>query len=152
MSPKKWRSTVSSGFPSTISTIGSFATRTWKTLLRKRSASKEKIKQALAFWRTLPEQLCCRWDCTALFRYRRDTASWDVQCELSEIRGVEIKAIEKRIPDRAVRAFQVQLVSSGISWPALNQTVCALLFFYGVTLGHDEIPERPPTRDAADRT
>ena len=53
-----------------------------------------------------------------------------------------------RSPDRLgledVRAFQVHLVSSGISWPALNQTVCALRFFYGVTLGHDEIPERIP--------
>ena len=33
-------------------------------------------------------------------------------------------------PDRLgleeVRAFQVRLVSTGISWPALNQTVCAL--------------------------
>jgi integrase len=43
-----------------------------------------------------------------------------------------------------VRAFQVHLVSTGISWPALNQTVCALRFFYGVTLGHGEIPERIP--------
>jgi site-specific recombinase XerD len=43
-----------------------------------------------------------------------------------------------------VRAFQVHLVSNGISWPALNQTVCALRFFYGVTLGHGEIPERIP--------
>ena len=33
-----------------------------------------------------------------------------------------------------VRAFQVHLVSTGISWPALNQIVCALRFFYGVTL------------------
>src|SRR5712671_5171216 len=51
-----------------------------------------------------------------------------------------------RAPDRLgledVRAFQVHLVSAGISWPALNQTVCALRFFYGVTLGHGEIPER----------
>src|SRR5271169_6396272 len=51
-------------------------------------------------------------------------------------------------PDRLgledVRAFQVQLVANGISWPALNQTVCALRFFYGVTLGHNEIPERIP--------
>lgn len=35
-----------------------------------------------------------------------------------------------RSPDRLgledVRAFQVYLVSQGISWPALNQTVCAL--------------------------
>jgi transposase len=41
-----------------------------------------------------------------------------------------------------VRAFQVHLVSQGISWPALNQTVCALRFFYGVTLDRAEIPER----------
>ena len=51
-----------------------------------------------------------------------------------------------RSPDRLgledVRAFQVHLVSTGISWPALNQTVCPLRFFYGVTLGHAEIPER----------
>src|SRR5246127_2136421 len=36
-------------------------------------------------------------------------------------------------PDRLgledVRAFQVQLVAQGISWPALNQAVCALPFF-----------------------
>src|SRR5277367_761477 len=53
-----------------------------------------------------------------------------------------------RSPDRLgledVRAFQVHLVSAGISWPGLNQTVCALRFFYGVTLGHGEIPERIP--------
>ena len=32
--------------------------------------------------------------------------------------------------------------SQKISWPALNQTVCALRFFYGVTLNRPEIPER----------
>jgi site-specific recombinase XerD len=52
----------------------------------------------------------------------------------------------QRSPDRLgledVQAFQVYLVSTGISWPALNQTVCALRFFYGVTLGRGEIPER----------
>jgi site-specific recombinase XerD len=51
-----------------------------------------------------------------------------------------------RSPDRLgmeeVRAFQVHLVSLGLSWPALNQTVCALRFFFGVTLGHAEVPER----------
>jgi len=51
-----------------------------------------------------------------------------------------------RSPDRLgledVRAFQVYLVSQGISWPSLNQTVCALRFFYGVTLNWGEIPER----------
>ncbi len=41
-----------------------------------------------------------------------------------------------------VRAFQVHLVATGISWPALNQTLCALRFFYGVTLGNAEIPDR----------
>ncbi len=51
-----------------------------------------------------------------------------------------------RSPDRLgledVRAFQVHLVSIGLSWPALSQTFCALRFFFGVTLGH---------RTAADR-
>jgi len=44
-----------------------------------------------------------------------------------------------RSPDRLsleeVRSFQVHLVSTGISWASLNQTVCALRFFCGVTLG-----------------
>src|SRR5665811_758955 len=51
-----------------------------------------------------------------------------------------------RSPERLgleeVRTFQVHLVAGGISWPALNQTVCALRFFYGVTLDRVEIPER----------
>jgi integrase/recombinase XerD len=51
-----------------------------------------------------------------------------------------------RSPDRLgledVRAFQVHLVAIGTSWPALNQIVCALRFFYGVTLGHTVVPER----------
>lgn len=53
-----------------------------------------------------------------------------------------------RSPDRlgleAMRAYQVHLVSTGISWPSLDQIVCALRFFSGVTLGHGEIPERIP--------
>jgi len=51
-----------------------------------------------------------------------------------------------RSPDRLglddVRAFQVHLVATGMSWPALNQIVCALRFFYGVTLAQAVIPER----------
>lgn len=47
----------------------------------------------------------------------------------------------KRSPDQLgledVRAFQVYLVSQGVSWGALNQTVCALRFFYGVTLDRE---------------
>src|ERR1700728_272207 len=53
-----------------------------------------------------------------------------------------------RSPDRLtlddVHAFQVHLVSTGISWPGLNQIVCALRFFYGVTLGEAAVPERIP--------
>jgi site-specific recombinase XerD len=41
-----------------------------------------------------------------------------------------------------VRAFQVHLVAGSISWPALNQIVCALRFFYGVTLHRPDLPER----------
>ena len=48
----------------------------------------------------------------------------------------------ERLNPEDVRAFQVHLVATGISWPALNQTVCALRFFYGVTLGQDAVPER----------
>ncbi|WP_192893103.1 hypothetical protein [Bradyrhizobium sp. SUTN9-2] len=31
---------------------------------------------------------------------------------------------------------------TGISWPHLNQMVCASHLFHGVTLGHGEIAER----------
>ena len=41
-----------------------------------------------------------------------------------------------------VRAFQVHLVAGRMSWPALNKTVCALRFLYGVTLGRPDLPER----------
>jgi integrase/recombinase XerD len=53
-----------------------------------------------------------------------------------------------RSPDKLeledVRAFQVHLAGTGISWPGLNQIVCALRFFYGVTLGQAMVPERIP--------
>lgn len=53
-----------------------------------------------------------------------------------------------RSPDKIdiedVRAYQVHLVGSGISWPALNQNVCALRFFYGVTMHRADLPERIP--------
>ena len=32
-----------------------------------------------------------------------------------------------------VRAYQVHLISKGIAWATLNQIVCALRFFYGIT-------------------
>ena len=58
-----------------------------------------------------------------------------------------------RSPDRLtlddVHAFQVHLVSTGISWPSLNQIVCALRFFYGITLGAAALPERIPSLRSA---
>lgn len=51
-----------------------------------------------------------------------------------------------RSPERLgleeVRAYQVHLVWIGISWPALNQTVCAQRLFFRVKLGQGEIAER----------
>jgi integrase/recombinase XerD len=47
-----------------------------------------------------------------------------------------------RLDVEDVRAFQVHLIANGISWASLNQIVCALRFFYGVTLGRDTVPER----------
>lgn len=51
-----------------------------------------------------------------------------------------------RSPDQLgyeeVRAYQAHLVGRRVSWGALNQTVCALRFFYGVTLGRSDLPER----------
>ena len=51
-----------------------------------------------------------------------------------------------RSPDRLtledVRTFQVHLASKGVAWASLNQTVAALRFLSGVTLGMAEIPER----------
>ena len=43
-----------------------------------------------------------------------------------------------------VRDFQVHLVSQEISWGSLNQIVCALRFFYGITLNEPTVPERIP--------
>jgi integrase/recombinase XerD len=51
-------------------------------------------------------------------------------------RSPELLALED------VRAFQVHLIAGGVSWPALNQTVCALRFLYGVTLRRADLPER----------
>jgi len=45
-----------------------------------------------------------------------------------------------------VRAYQVQRVARGLSWPALNQIVCALRLFYGITLGQADLPGASPIR------
>jgi integrase/recombinase XerD len=49
-------------------------------------------------------------------------------------------------PDRLgiedVRAYQLHLIAQKRSWSHMNQTACALRFFYGVTLGRQEAFER----------
>ena len=41
-----------------------------------------------------------------------------------------------------VRAYQLHLIAQQRSWSHINQTVCALRFFYGVTLGRSDALER----------
>jgi site-specific recombinase XerD len=43
-----------------------------------------------------------------------------------------------------VRSYQVHLVENAIAWASLNQTVSALRFFYGVTLGARICPSASP--------
>jgi site-specific recombinase XerD len=49
-------------------------------------------------------------------------------------------------PDRLgiedVRAYQLHLIAKKRSWSHINQTACALRFFYGVTMGQQEAFER----------
>jgi integrase/recombinase XerD len=49
----------------------------------------------------------------------------------------------RRSPDQLgpddVRALQLDLLRQGVSWSQFNQTVCALRFFFGVTLGRPEV-------------
>jgi integrase/recombinase XerD len=51
-----------------------------------------------------------------------------------------------RSPDRLgledVRAYQLHLIAQQRSWSHINQTVCALRFFYGVTLGRSDAREQ----------
>jgi integrase/recombinase XerD len=51
-----------------------------------------------------------------------------------------------RSPDRLgledVRAYQLHLIAQQRSWSHINQTVCALRFFYGVTLGRGDAREQ----------
>jgi integrase/recombinase XerD len=53
-----------------------------------------------------------------------------------------------RSPDQLgteeIRAFQLHLLQRKVSWSQFNQTVCALRFFYAVTLGQsDPVPHIP---------
>src|SRR6187200_153409 len=51
-----------------------------------------------------------------------------------------------RSPDRLgleeVRAYQLHLIAQQRSWSHINQAVCALRFFYGITLGWSDALER----------
>jgi hypothetical protein len=47
----------------------------------------------------------------------------------------------ERLDLETVRAFQAHLVAGGMSWPVLNQTVCALRFLYCVTPWQADLPE-----------
>jgi site-specific recombinase XerD len=51
-----------------------------------------------------------------------------------------------RSPERLgledVRAYQLHLISQQRSWSHINQAVCALRFFYGVTLGRSDAREQ----------
>src|SRR3954468_20499962 len=53
-----------------------------------------------------------------------------------------------RSPDRLgleeIRAYQIHLTTTGISWAGFNVAVCALRFLYGVTLGRTAMVERIP--------
>jgi hypothetical protein len=55
-----------------------------------------------------------------------------------------------RSPDRLdleeVRTYQLHLIALQRSWSHINQTVCALRFFYGVTLGRTDALERSSLR------
>jgi integrase/recombinase XerD len=53
-----------------------------------------------------------------------------------------------RSPDRLgladIRTYQIHLATTGASWAGFNVAVCALRFFYGVTLGRTAMVERIP--------
>jgi integrase/recombinase XerD len=49
-----------------------------------------------------------------------------------------------RLGLKEVRSYQVHLASRRIAWATLNHAVCALRFFYGVTLGLMDLPELIP--------
>ena len=50
----------------------------------------------------------------------------------------------RRLPSAQLAPTKCSSWPRGISWPALNQIVCALCFFYDVTLRQSELPERIP--------
>jgi site-specific recombinase XerD len=60
----------------------------------------------------------------------------------------KISRYYRRSPERLgvedVRAYQVHLVENAIAWASLSQSVSALRFLYGITLGRKDLPKRIP--------
>jgi site-specific recombinase XerD len=52
------------------------------------------------------------------------------------------KASPDRLGDEEARAYQLHLIAEKYSWSHINQTACALRFFFGVTLGRKESLEQ----------
>ncbi len=56
---------------------------------------------------------------------------------------------DNRSPDRLglaeIRAFQLHLVGQNHAWSSINQVVAALRFFFGVTLGREDVVTKIPT-------
>src|SRR6185436_7676062 len=50
---------------------------------------------------------------------------------------------EKLSPEHA-RQYQLHLLEKKVSWSTFNQSVCALRFFYGTTLGSKDFVKRLP--------
>ena len=64
-------------------------------------------------------------------------------------------AFHGRSPDKLnfedVRTYQLHLISRGLQPQTLNQIICALRFFYAVTLGKPEAKTALPLARRADR-
>ena len=57
----------------------------------------------------------------------------------------------ERLGLEEVRAYQIHLTTTGISWAGYNVAVCALRFLYGVTLGRTTmVPQQLPVILSAD--
>ena len=48
------------------------------------------------------------------------------------------------LPLEHARQYQLHLLRKKVSWSTYNQSVCALRFLYGITLGRKDVPERLP--------
>ena len=113
-------------------------------------------------WRAIPKDLPPRstvydyfdlwsWDGTSAFTTRRPAWAAGSAAPPAPIPGSSDRSdsaiccghsARDRLGLEDVRTYQVHLASKGVAWGPLNQVVCALRFFYGVTLDQATIPER----------